>query len=123
MPPTTTRSSRPARPERSERPSRPSRGPFDRQERPERRSRPNPIHGSTPTGSARPERAERPERAPREDGKRRGNHPAPKRPLASDRAVPDIEPITVTIDRIVGDGKGIGFLDGRTVFVGRTAPG
>lgn len=37
--------------------------------------------------------------------------------------MPDIEPITVTIDRIVGDGKGIGFLDGRTVFVGRTAPG
>jgi len=34
-----------------------------------------------------------------------------------------MDPITVTIDRIVGDGKGIGFLDGKTVFVGRTAPG
>jgi 23S rRNA (uracil1939-C5)-methyltransferase len=34
-----------------------------------------------------------------------------------------MDPITVTIDRIVGDGKGIGFLDGKTIFVGRTAPG
>ncbi|HEU0163982.1 MAG TPA: class I SAM-dependent RNA methyltransferase [Thermomicrobiales bacterium] len=34
-----------------------------------------------------------------------------------------MEPITVTIDRIVGDGKGIGFADGRTIFVARTAPG
>lgn len=31
--------------------------------------------------------------------------------------------IEVTIDRIVGDGKGIGFTDGKTVFVSRTAPG
>lgn len=31
--------------------------------------------------------------------------------------------IDVTIDRIVGDGKGIGFADGKTVFVSRTAPG
>jgi 23S rRNA (uracil1939-C5)-methyltransferase len=31
--------------------------------------------------------------------------------------------IDVTIDRIVGDGKGIGFVDGKTVFVSRTAPG
>lgn len=29
----------------------------------------------------------------------------------------------VTIDRIVGDGKGIGFADGKTYFVHRTAPG
>ncbi len=32
-------------------------------------------------------------------------------------------PVEVTIDRIVGDGKGIGFADGMTVFVPRTAPG
>lgn len=31
--------------------------------------------------------------------------------------------IDVTIDRIVGDGKGIGFAGGKTVFVSRTAPG
>jgi 23S rRNA (uracil1939-C5)-methyltransferase len=31
--------------------------------------------------------------------------------------------IDVTIDRIVGDGKGIGFADGKTIFVSRTAPG
>lgn len=31
--------------------------------------------------------------------------------------------IDVTIDRIVGDGKGIGFTGGKTVFVSRTAPG
>lgn len=31
--------------------------------------------------------------------------------------------IEVTIDRIVGDGKGIGFTNGKTVFVSRTAPG
>ncbi len=31
--------------------------------------------------------------------------------------------IDVTIDRIVGDGKGIGFTEGKTVFVSRTAPG
>jgi 23S rRNA (uracil1939-C5)-methyltransferase len=31
--------------------------------------------------------------------------------------------LDVTIDRIVGDGKGIGFAGGRTVFVSRTAPG
>jgi 23S rRNA (uracil1939-C5)-methyltransferase len=33
------------------------------------------------------------------------------------------ETIDVTIDRIVGDGKGIGFTGGNTVFVSRTAPG
>lgn len=31
--------------------------------------------------------------------------------------------IDVTIDRVVGDGKGIGFVDGKTVFVSKTAPG
>jgi 23S rRNA (uracil1939-C5)-methyltransferase len=31
--------------------------------------------------------------------------------------------IDVTIDRIVGDGKGIGFANGKTVFISRTAPG
>lgn len=31
--------------------------------------------------------------------------------------------IDVTIDRIVGDGKGIGFANGKTIFVSRTAPG
>lgn len=31
--------------------------------------------------------------------------------------------LDVTIDRIVGDGKGIGFAAGKTVFVSRTAPG
>lgn len=31
--------------------------------------------------------------------------------------------IDVTIDRIVGEGQGIGFADGKTVFVSRTAPG
>lgn len=35
----------------------------------------------------------------------------------------DLGTIDVTIDRIVGDGKGIGFVDGKTVFVARTAPG
>jgi 23S rRNA (uracil1939-C5)-methyltransferase len=35
----------------------------------------------------------------------------------------DLGTIDVTIDRIVGDGKGIGFVDGKTVFVSRTAPG
>lgn len=35
----------------------------------------------------------------------------------------DLGTIDVTIDRIVGDGKGIGFADGKTVFVSRTAPG
>ena len=38
------------------------------------------------------------------------------------RNQPDIT-IDVTIDRVVGDGKGIGFADGKTVFVSRTAPG
>ncbi len=38
-------------------------------------------------------------------------------------APPDVEPIEVTIERIVGDGKGIGFHDGQTVFVPETAPG
>lgn len=31
--------------------------------------------------------------------------------------------IDVTIDRVVGDGKGIGFAGGKTIFVSRTAPG
>ncbi len=31
--------------------------------------------------------------------------------------------LDVTIDRIVGDGKGIGFANGKTIFVSRTAPG
>jgi 23S rRNA (uracil1939-C5)-methyltransferase len=35
--------------------------------------------------------------------------------------VPDIR--TVTIDRIVGEGRGIGFASGNTIFVPRTAPG
>lgn len=38
------------------------------------------------------------------------------------RKQPDIT-LDVTIDRIVGDGKGIGFADGKTVFVSRTAAG
>ena len=38
------------------------------------------------------------------------------------RTTPDTT-LDVTIDRIVGDGKGIGFADGKTVFVSRTAPG
>ncbi len=33
------------------------------------------------------------------------------------------EYLDVTIDRVVGDGKGIGFANGKTVFVSRTAPG
>lgn len=52
-----------------------------------------------------------------------GNHPNPTRPRQSDRPAPDMPPVTVTIDRIVGDGKGIGFADGKTIFVARTAPG
>ena len=52
-----------------------------------------------------------------------GNHPNPTRPRQSDRPAPDMPPVTVTIERIVGDGKGIGFTDGKTVFVARTAPG
>lgn len=43
--------------------------------------------------------------------------------MASERHAPEMEPVTVTIDRIVGDGKGIGFADGKTIFVSRTAPG
>ena len=38
-------------------------------------------------------------------------------------APPEQEPIEVTIDRIVGDGKGIGFHEGQTVFISETAPG
>ncbi|MCA9834265.1 MAG: class I SAM-dependent RNA methyltransferase [Thermomicrobiales bacterium] len=38
------------------------------------------------------------------------------------RTTPDIT-LDVTIDRIVGDGKGIGFANGKTIFVSRTAPG
>ena len=38
------------------------------------------------------------------------------------RNQPD-QTLDVTIDRIVGDGKGIGFAGGKTVFVSRTAPG
>ena len=38
-------------------------------------------------------------------------------------APPEQEPIEVTIDRIVGDGKGIGFHEGQTVFIPETAPG
>ena len=38
------------------------------------------------------------------------------------RNQPDMT-LDVTIDRIVGDGKGIGFAGGKTVFVSRTAPG
>jgi 23S rRNA (uracil1939-C5)-methyltransferase len=36
---------------------------------------------------------------------------------------PPSEPIELGIERIVGDGKGIGFHDGKTVFVPETAPG
>lgn len=36
---------------------------------------------------------------------------------------PDREPIEITIDRIVGDGKGIGFHEGQTVFIPETVPG
>lgn len=39
------------------------------------------------------------------------------------QTVQDRATIDVTIDRIVGDGKGIGFANGKTVFVARTAPG
>lgn len=43
----------------------------------------------------------------------------PRRP-----ATPPVnDVIDVTIHRIVGDGKGIGFADGKTLFVSRTAPG
>lgn len=38
------------------------------------------------------------------------------------RTTPEIT-LDVNIDRIVGDGKGIGFAGGNTVFVSRTAPG
>lgn len=40
----------------------------------------------------------------------------------TERTTPETT-IDVTIDRIVGDGKGIGFADGKTIFVSRTAPG
>ena len=33
------------------------------------------------------------------------------------------QPVDVTIDRIVGEGRGIGFADGMTIFVPLTAPG
>ncbi len=49
-----------------------------------------------------------------------------RRPLGRGRGMtpaPDREPIEVSIERIVGDGKGIGFHDGQTVFVPETAPG
>lgn len=39
------------------------------------------------------------------------------------RNKPPAQTLDVTIDRIVGDGKGIGFAEGKTVFVSRTAPG
>lgn len=53
---------------------------------------------------------------------RRSARPRPNRRRESPQQ-PDQEPFDVTIDRIVGDGKGIGFHDGRTVFVSQTAPG
>ena len=56
----------------------------------------------------RPRQAQRPQRS--------------QQPRRSEQPVPSA-PIDVTIDRIVGDGKGIGFVDGQTVFVSRTAPG
>jgi 23S rRNA (uracil1939-C5)-methyltransferase len=36
---------------------------------------------------------------------------------------PPSEPVEITIERIVGDGKGIAFHEGKTVFVPETAPG
>jgi len=62
------------------------------------------------------QRPRRPRPQPRPQIERRSQSRRAEQPVPS-------APITVTIDRIVGDGKGIGFTDGQTVFVSRTAPG
>ncbi len=72
--------------------------------------------------SAPPEKPARPFRRPQ--GRSRPNqHRTGRRPqrLAEGR-VPGL-PVDVTIDRIVGEGRGIGFADGMTIFVPLTAPG
>ena len=74
---------------------------------------------SSPPGNrpARPYRKPRPGARPYH-GVRSGRR---QQPLAEGRTTG--LPVEVTIDRIVGDGKGIGFADGMTVFIPRTAPG
>lgn len=74
---------------------------------------------SSPPGNrpARPYRKPRPGSRPHHGG-RSGRRP---QSLAEGRTTG--LPVEVTIDRIVGDGKGIGFAEGMTVFVPRTAPG
>ena len=57
---------------------------------------------------------------PRPTSIRPANRPAP-RPLQERPTVPDVR--MVTIERIVGEGRGIGFADDFTVFVPLTAPG
>ncbi|HWV34874.1 MAG TPA: TRAM domain-containing protein, partial [Thermomicrobiales bacterium] len=106
-------------PSRNARSPRPPHTPADRRNRPSRPGRDTTRDESNPRPPSRPARPG----GERRTGSGHGNHPAPRRQLASDRAVPDMAPITVEIDRIVGDGKGIGFVDGRTVFVSRAVPG
>lgn len=73
---------------------------------------------SPETSTPRPPRRTHPDRNP---NRRPGRRPANRGRGIT--APPDIEPIEVTIERIVGDGKGIGFHDGQTVFVPETVPG
>lgn len=66
-------------------------------------------------------------RTSRPQSARRG----PSRPSARPRpprrrepsVQPDQDPFEVTVERIVGDGKGIAFHDGKTIFIPETAPG
>lgn len=63
--------------------------------------------------SRNPARNQKPaQRTPRSRGHRRTPNPVSHPPIEG-----------LTIERIVGDGKGIGFHDGNTVFVPQTAPG
>lgn len=54
---------------------------------------------------------------------RPGRRPGRRNPARPQPTPPPSEPIEVDIARIVGDGKGIAFHDGKTVFVPETAPG
>lgn len=67
-------------------------------------------------------------RSPRPGGHpRRQQRPGRRHPVRGRGrdvpAQPEREPIEVTVERIVGDGKGIAFHDGQTVFIPETAPG
>gem|GEM_PF-523922 len=105
MPPANSRNSRSSRPGRPNRPSsgRPPSG------RPSRGTGSRPARGTGPRPDGPSNSAPRPSQ-PRQ--------PRPQQPRPE---VPEFR--TVTIDRIVGEGRGIGFSEGKTIFVPRTAPG